>query len=116
MKEKALLKIALVASCIGLLLLFIFSKNIEVNEATIDKIDGMQDEEVRIQGVVERVSNMEKVTFIEITQEVSTTVVVFDNISIETGERIEVIGKVDEYNGESEILAEIIEKIQNQNT
>ncbi len=116
MKEKTLLKIALVASCIGLLLLFIFSKNIEVNEATIDKIDGMQDEEVRIQGVVERVSNREKVTFIEITQEVTTTIVVFDNISIETGEKIEVIGKVDEYNGESEILAERIERIQNQNT
>jgi DNA/RNA endonuclease YhcR with UshA esterase domain len=116
MKEKALLKIALVASCIGLLLLFIFSKNIEVNEATIDKIDGMQDEEVRIQGVVERVSNKEKVTFIEITQEVTTTVVVFDNISINKGEKIEVIGKVDEYNGESEILAERIERIQNQNT
>ncbi len=112
MKEKTLLKIALVASCIGLLLLFIFSKNIEVNEATIDKIDGMQDEEVRIIGKVNKVSNSEKVTFIEITQEVTTTVVVFDNISINQGENIEVIGKVDEYNGESEILAERIERLQ----
>ena len=109
MKEKTLLKIAFVSSCLGILLLFIFSKTIDIDETTMDKINQIENEdEVKIKGIVKRVTNKEKVTIIEVMQEVSVPVVVFENISVNIGEEIEVFGKKEEYNGKDEILAEMI--------
>lgn len=111
MKEKTLLRIAFISSCFGILLLFIFSKTITIDETTMDKIDQIEtDEEVRVKGVVKKVTNKEKLTIIELIQEVSVPVIVFENISVNIGEEINVIGKKEEYNGKDEILAEVIEK------
>ena len=39
MKEKTLLRIALICSVVGITLLFFVSKNIEIDEKAIDKIN-----------------------------------------------------------------------------
>ena len=78
-------------------------KNIE--NITIDN----KDEFVKLRGIVNKVIDTERVTIMEITQPQQITVVLFKNenktMPIKKGNEIEIIGKVDEYEGKLEIIA-----------
>ncbi|MCK4860251.1 MAG: hypothetical protein KAS87_06820 [Candidatus Omnitrophica bacterium] len=111
MKEKTLLKIALICSLLGLLTLYLTSNNIEIKEKNIEKITlENKDEFVKLKGIVSNVIDTEKVTIMEITQPQQITVVLFKNenktIPIQQGNEVEIIGKVDEYEGRMEIIAD----------
>ena len=111
MKEKTLLKTALIVSLAGLLVLYIISDNIEIKQASIEKITlDNKDEMVKVKGIVSRLTDTEKVTIMEITQPTEITVVLFkDNnqsMPIREGNEVEIIGKVDEYNNKLEIVAQ----------
>ena len=68
MKEKTLLKIALICSVVGIALLYIISENIKIDESTIDKITkGDIGESVKIKGVLSKVSSADNAVFLEIT-------------------------------------------------
>ncbi|MBW2976576.1 exodeoxyribonuclease VII large subunit [Candidatus Woesearchaeota archaeon] len=111
MKEKTLLKIALICSLSGLLILFLISNNLEIKEKNIEKITlDNKDEFVKLTGTVSNIIDTEKVAIIEIVQPQKITVVMFKNenitVPIQKGSEVEVIGKVDEYEGQLEIIAE----------
>lgn len=117
MKEKTLLKIALIASFIGLLSLYLISSTIEIKEKNIEKITlENKDEFVKLRGIVSNLVNSEKVMILEITQPQEITVVLFKNkntsINIDKGNEVEIFGKVDEYNGKMEIIAERVRIIK----
>lgn len=110
MKEKTLLKTALICSLLGLLVLYLLSDNIVIDERSVGKITlDNKDEIVKIKGIVNRVIDTEKVTIISIIQPQEMTVVLFKNenrtIKISEGNEVEIIGKVDEYEGKMEIIA-----------
>ncbi len=116
MKESTLLKIALIASLSGLLALYLISGNIELKEKNIEKITlENKDEFVKLKGIVSNVVNSEKVMILEITQPNEITVVLFKNnnssIRINKGNEVEIFGKVDEYQGNMEIIAERVRVI-----
>ena len=111
MREKTLLKVALIVSLIGLLVLYIISDNIAIKEKTLEKITlENKDEMVKVRGVVSRVTDTEKVTIMEITQPTEITIVLFKaenkTTPIEEGNEVEIIGKVDDYEGNLEIIAQ----------
>ncbi|MBL7055802.1 hypothetical protein ISS07_02735 [Candidatus Woesearchaeota archaeon] len=110
MKEKTLLKIALITSLAGLLIIFLISGNINLSEENIGKITiDNQDDFVKVKGIVNSMIDTEKVMIIEISQLQSIKVVMFKNnvdIPITEGNEIEIIGKVDEYEGSLEIIAQ----------
>jgi|TARA_B100001964_G_C14179906_1_gene575687 DNA/RNA endonuclease YhcR with UshA esterase domain len=111
MKEKTLLKVALICSLLGLLILYLISGNIEIKEKNIEKITlENKDEFVKLRGIVNNVVDTEKVTIMEITQPQQITVVLFKDenktMPIQQGNEIEIIGKVDEYEGKMEIIAD----------
>ena len=111
MKEKSLLKVALICSLLGLLILYLISGNIEIKEKDIEKITiDNKDEFVKLNGIVNNVIDTEKVTLIKILQPQEITVVLFKNenktMPIRQGNEVEVIGKVDEYEGKMEIIAD----------
>ena len=110
MKEKTLLKIALICSLLGLLILYLISDNIEIKEKNIEKITlENKDEFVKLRGIVSNVVDTEKVVIMEITQPQEITVVLFkdkETVNIQQGNEVEVIGKVDEYEGSLEIIAD----------
>ena|SRR3989338_6918391 len=113
MKEKTLLKTALITSLIGLIALYIISSNLEINETSIQKITlENKDDFIKLNGFVTKVVNAEKVSILEITQPQKITVVLFKNknknISISEGSEVEIFGRVDEYEGNMEIIAERI--------
>ena len=111
MKEQTLLKTALITSLLGLLILYLISSNIEIKEKNIEKITlDNKDEFVKLRGIVNKVIDTEKVTIMEITQPQQITVVLFKNenktMSIQEGNQVEIFGKVDEYEGKLEIIAD----------
>ena len=111
MKEKTLLKVALICSLLGLLVIYLISNNIEIKEKNIEKITlDNKDEFVKLRGIVSRVTDTEKVTIMEITQPQQITVVLFKNenktMPVYEGNEVEIFGKVDEYEGKLEIIAD----------
>jgi|TARA_B100001964_G_scaffold143525_1_gene158195 DNA/RNA endonuclease YhcR with UshA esterase domain len=111
MKEQTLLKIALITALLGLLIVYLISDNIEIKEKNIEKITIENiDEFVKLTGIVNNIVDTEKVTIMEITQPQEITVVLFKNenktMPIQQGNEVEIFGKVDEYEGKLEIIAD----------
>ncbi len=114
MKEKSLLTIAFICSLIGLIVLYFVSGSIEIDDITIDKInDENIDEIVKVKGEIKRITQKEDFAIMEISQESLLTIAVFDsgNLSLKNGDVIEVTGKVDEYNGKEEVIADEIKLV-----
>ena len=113
MKEKTLFKIAFICTVVGLWVLFFISENLEIEEIDVSKIDSIDiGKEVRVIGRVERITDTEKVAFMVVGQEKieSVSVVLFKDgeIFIEQGDYVELIGKLDDYNGEVNIIANAV--------
>ena len=109
MKEKTLLKIALICSLVGIAALFLISENIEVTQKGIEKItfDDIE-KNVKVKGIVKDLFENEKVMILDVEQPSEITIVLFkrknESIGIGKGNLIEVIGKVDKYEGKLEII------------
>lgn len=112
MDEKVLLRIAFIGSLIGLLALYFLSEGIDYSEKTIEKINDEKIQEMfKIKGEVNTVRNQGNVTFLSIKQPSVIDVVVFDNVSINEGNSVEIIGQGEEYNGKMEVIAHRIRVI-----
>ena len=109
MKEKTLLRLSLGFSLFGLIMLYLISGMVFVDEDSISKIDGTDiGNTIKLNAVVSSVENRGTVTLINVVQLENMDVVVFDNISLNKGEYIEVIGKIDEYNGKNQLIVDKI--------
>ena len=111
MKESLLVKLALITSLAGILVLFLISGHIKVEEKPLDKIsvENLEDY-VKVNGMVTNVIDTDNVAILKITQPRDIDVVVFKNgpLNISKGANVEIIGKVDEYKNKAEIIAELI--------
>ena len=113
MKEKTLLRISIIGTLIGIFLLYIISENIKIDETSISKIKEEQiGNDVKVEGRVKDVFNGEKISIITITKPEEMKVVVMKNISVKEGDYIEVIGEVEEYNGELEVMGNRVRVIE----
>jgi DNA/RNA endonuclease YhcR with UshA esterase domain len=117
--DDKLLKIALVTSLIGIIGLIAFTPTIEVKEVEIKDINkGMIDEEVKITGVIVDVAQSSSKTsyFLTINDgEAQISLIIFEsqvaeiqskNLDIEdfNGRKVEVVGKITEYNSDLELI------------
>ena len=111
MNESFLLKIALVVSVLGIVFLYLISTQIELNDTTIEKItSGSVEDKVSVTGLVTSVKQSGQTTFITLSQTNDVEVVVFSkNLSLAAGDVVKIIGKVQDYNGKKEIIADKIE-------
>ena len=115
MKENTLLKIAIICSLVGLVILYLISTKIEVNEYKPNLVNKNIGEDVKLTGTITKIADQGNVVFVEVNQENSITVVMFpdsDYLNLKEGEDIEVFGKVQEYNGKEEIIASKIRIIE----
>ena len=117
--DDKLLKIALVTSLIGIIGLLIFTPTIEVKKVKIEDIDrGMIDEEVCIDCVITDISTSSTKSSYFLTVNDGTgqiPLIIFEsqlaeiqsnNIDINDfkGKKVEVTGKITEYNSELELI------------
>lgn len=115
MKETTLLKIALICSLIGLVLLYFISTKIEVKDYKPNFLNKDVGDDVKLTGKVLKITDRGDVVFIEVYRQSPVNVVLFtddDNLKLSNGDNVEVIGKVQEYNGKNEIIAEKIRVIR----
>ena len=113
MRESAILKIALIFSLIGLIALYFISEGIKVKEYTGRSINSNIGDDVKLEGIVKNVRKTQNAAFIEVEQKVPLKVVVLKNeVNLTAGEIVEVIGEVQEYNGNEEIMANRIRVVR----
>ena len=108
MKEKNILKISLFLVLLGLIFLYFYSTELNLNN--VKNFDNLQvEEKVIASGVVEQVSISDKVIFLKLSalREQQMDVIVFNDqdIFIKEGDVVEISGEVEEYNGKKEIIA-----------
>ncbi len=108
MNEKTLAVTAYIVFVVGIVFLLLYADEFEVqNVATLE--NRAPAETVKMQGVVTRVTIKDAVTFAEIEGErvEKTSIVVFtqDDVYLKEGQYVEVEGKVEDYNGKKEIIA-----------
>ena len=113
MKENTLLKIALICSLVGLVALYFISEKIEVKDYKPIQSTSIG-EDVKLQGIITRITEREDVVFIDVNAQNPINVVLFGdkNLTIKKGDNVEVIGKIQEYKGKNEIIASQIRVIR----
>lgn len=113
MEEKTLLKVSLVVGLLGALLLYFISSGIDLE--AVKGLGGiMEEEEIKINGIVGKVVEKEKVAFLEVLNEKieKVNVVLFkdEKISLSEGDYVEILGTVEEYEGKKEVIGNKVVK------
>lgn len=110
MKEKTLFKLALVTSLIGIFMLFFISENVKIKSIPISEINpSMLEEKVKIEGQVERITESNVISILNVRDETSSIkVIAYNNMTLRKNDFIEVTGRVTSYKNELEIEADNI--------
>ena len=108
MQEKQLIKTSLIVASVGLLILLFFADSFEL--VAINNIENIENEqEVKLQGVITRLTQLEKVVFIELEgkQVVKSDVILFpdEDLYLQEGNYVEITGTIEEYNNKKEVIA-----------
>ena len=112
MDESNLLRIALVSSLVGLVILFLISGNIEVqHSAVVDLNEMAAEQDVKITGVISSVKDLGKIMILGVAQPQTIDVMLFKEgeIKLQKGDFVELTGELREYRGKKEIIASKIE-------
>ena len=114
MKETALLKIALICSLAGLFALYFISAKIEVKDYKPISTNENVGDDVKLTGTVAKITGKGNVVYVEVIQKIPVNVVLFtaNNLTLKTNDSVEIFGKVQEYNGKNEIIAQRIRVIK----
>jgi hypothetical protein len=112
MKEKTLLKIAVIGSLVGIFLLYLISENIKIDQTSVSNIEQENiGTDILLKAQVSDVYNQEGFSIITVIQPKEVQIIAYDNVSLKIGQEIEVIGEIDEYEGEKQIVANRIRVI-----
>lgn len=114
MKESNLLKIAFVCSILGVFLILIVSESKEIPSYEIsDLTSGFVEKTVSIQGKISAINLKSDFAAFTLTNDNSSIKVVAfpdEQLSLKKGDSIEVQGKVEEYQGELQVNADLIKR------
>lgn len=120
MRDETLLKLSLITSLIGIVLLFAFAQTIEAERIEIADIDKTSIEKnVELFVSVESFYSSNENYFLKVSDKTGNiTVVLFKHTAnkndisrLKKGQQIKLSGKISEYNGNMEIIADKIEYI-----
>jgi len=113
MKEQDLLNFALVVSLVGLFLLSLFSAKV-VDGESMNKIQGIDNSYISLEGVVNKVTERENIAFIEISYNKKAEVIVFEDLKgLKSGDRIGLKGNIEYVDGKEQIMVEELEILEN---
>jgi RecJ-like exonuclease len=109
MNEKTLLKISLIASLIGILILLIILDKIDISDSNINLINKtLIDKQVKIKGEVTRITETPGLYILNIKDNTGNIdIIIFkeNKIDLEKGNIIQVEGQVTEYQNKIELIA-----------
>ena len=115
MEENKLFKIAIVTSLVGLFVMIFISENIEVLMVKIGNInEEMLGEKVNINGVVNSKRDLPGIVILNVSDDTGSIKVVAykknKKILVKKNDNVDVEGLVRDYEGELEVMAEMINK------
>ena len=114
MDENKLLKIALIFTLLGILLILFLSESMSIPLTKISDIskDNL-DEKVKIRGTLTRVTETGNITILNIKDTTGEiTILLFDeNPNLEKNQEAEILGTITEYEDQLEIIADQIKTI-----
>lgn len=113
MEDRTLLVIALFSCLFGIAALFTISQLYGVEELSLQRIDSIPAEEtIQIRGTILRVEERGNAQILTISRQESVEVVLFSGteVPVNTGDNVRVVGKVEEYQGRKEIIADSVTK------
>lgn len=113
MDDSRLITISVSCALVGLVVLYYISDSIEpisAKDVTLKDID----KSIEINGYVEKVTNRNGTSFIDIAYKKSVPAVLFKsgNLTLKEGDHVKITGKVAEYNDKEEIIAGSIKVIK----
>lgn len=111
MDESNLLKLALISSLVGIVVLLLISSNIELESSSIGELEEMDTENVKITGVISSVKDLGKIMILGVSQPQTIDVMLFKegDVELQKGDFVELTGELREYRGKKEIIANKIE-------
>ncbi len=115
MKEKLFLKISIVISLLGILLILFLAENTELPITKIADLEKKNiDERVKIQGSIISIKETTKVILFTIKDETGTIPAILfkeGNLEIKKGQYLEIEGRITEYLGKKEVIVSKITQI-----
>jgi len=110
MQEKTLLKISLVTSIAGVVLLFFISLGTGREERAFELLE--PDDYAVVSGRIGRVTSKGNVTFLSVYQSMPVSAVVIgkDYVEFREGDYVQLRGKVERYKDRNELIVEEIRK------
>lgn len=115
MKENVLLKLAVACAVLGLVSLFFISESIDVNEISLKEVNEKDEgSDVKIKGIVSRISEGNKTIYLEVSQLQNIGVVLFkdDKVDLHEGDYVEIAGSVEDYKGRKEIIGSVVKVVR----
>lgn len=114
MQEKTLVILALSCAGIGIVILFLFLQfsslpSSQINKLTPNDLGSMK----QFNGTITKITTKNNTTFITLTQQNTITVVLFNepSPSFKKDDVINVVGKIENYQGSYEVIADRVERI-----
>ena len=108
MEEENLLKVSLICSLTGILVLLLISESIEIKEYKIKDINRkLLNKDIKIKGTITRITETPGLLIFEVNDQTGTlTVIAFkeEPINITKDQKVEIEGKVQEYKNKLEIV------------
>lgn len=108
-----MLQISIIMILAGLAFLYFYAEEMELPASSwLENL--APEEKVHIQGMIQRINQQDKITFIELQGERIETmpVVLFadEEVYLQEGDYVEIIGTMEEYKGKKEVIASRIVK------
>ena len=102
----------MMCSIVGLCVLFMVSRNIEIGETAINKLDSIEDNSVIVSGTVVAYNSNGKVTFLKIQKDELLSITLFGDVGgVEIGNYVQIRGKVNRDSEKIEFIGEDIRVI-----
>jgi len=107
MKEESFIRLVLILSFIGLILLYILMQYIEPPE--MHPVLAEKDQIIKLNGMIIDIQNAESITYITLIPETPLTVVSFDEVDDSfLYQKVTIEGTVDTYNNKKQLLLDKI--------
>lgn len=114
MQEKTITLLALLCSGAGIVILYLFMSHASFPSAQINKLSPSDLSTIKeLNGTIMQIASKNNTTFITLTQTNTITVVLFNDpqTQFQKNDNIKVTGRIEEYQGAYEIIADKVEKI-----
>ncbi|MDP4012699.1 MAG: hypothetical protein Q8R00_03795 [Candidatus Nanoarchaeia archaeon] len=112
MEEKTIFKLSLISSIIGIILIIGITNSLEPQTIKILDINrDLLDQQVKVSGKIDSIIKKDSLTILNVKDVKTIPIVLFENADFKKGSKVEVTGRVSEFQKELQITASYIKTV-----